>query len=64
MIADQLDIEIFLDLANYLSRETDFIVLYHMFNFFEMYAEKFYKILEIDYIKVTLLHLIIKTIYT
>jgi len=35
-----------------------------MFNFFEMYAEKFYKILEIDYIKVTLLHLIIKTIYT
>ncbi|KAG5311631.1 AMPN Aminopeptidase, partial [Acromyrmex insinuator] len=53
MITDQLDIKIFLDLANYLSRETDFIVLYHMFNFFDMYTEKFYKILEIDYIKLT-----------
>lgn len=51
MKAEQLDIEIFLELANYLSRETDFLALYPMFNLLEEIRELF-KIPEINYFKV------------
>lgn len=49
-IANQLDIEIYLDLVNYLSRETDFVVLYSMFNILE-FTEDLYRIPENYYLK-------------
>jgi len=52
MKTNQLDIEIFLELANYLSRETDFVALYPMFNLLD-YMEDFYKIPGTDYFKVS-----------
>jgi len=52
MKTNQLDIEIFLELANYLSRETDFIALYPMFNLLD-YMEDFYKFPGTDYFKVS-----------
>lgn len=52
MIAHQLDINIFLDLASYLSRETDFVALYPMFNILD-FTKEFYKFPEADYFKVS-----------
>jgi len=45
MRANQLDIEIFLHLINYLSQETDFIALYPMFELLE-FMQDFYKLPE------------------
>lgn len=57
MTANQLDIEIFLDLANYLSRETDFIALYPMFHILDL-MEEFFQIPETNYFKVNIIIII------
>lgn len=52
VMADQIDIEIFLNLTNYLSRETDLIALYPFFNILEM-TKEFHKISKTDYFRVS-----------
>lgn len=52
MQAHQLDIEIFMDLLNYLSRETSLIALYPMFRILDL-MEVFYKIPENNHFKVS-----------
>lgn len=53
MLANQLDIQMFLNLANYLSRETDYIGLYPMFSILDI-REEFFKIPETVYFKVNI----------
>ncbi|KAL6262284.1 hypothetical protein P5V15_007378 [Pogonomyrmex californicus] len=57
MMAKQLDVQIFLDLAVYLSQETDFIALYPMFELLE-YTGDFYKFPENDNFKQYVLHIL------
>lgn len=52
LIARQIDIEIFLNLMNYLSWETDIIALYPFFNILEL-TQEIHKIRETDYFKVS-----------
>ncbi|XP_071569032.1 aminopeptidase N-like [Temnothorax nylanderi] len=59
MMARQLDIEIFLDLANYLSRETDFVALYPMFNILD-FTREFHKLPEFNYFKQYMLNILDK----
>ncbi|XP_011860077.1 PREDICTED: aminopeptidase N-like, partial [Vollenhovia emeryi] len=57
MITQHLDIEMFKDLANYLSRETDIVGLYPMFNVLDLTRE-FYQYPELDYFKQYVLHIL------
>lgn len=52
VMARQLDIEIFLNLTNYLSRETDLIALYPFFNILRLTAG-FHRISKINYVRVS-----------
>ncbi|XP_011865488.1 PREDICTED: uncharacterized protein LOC105560735 [Vollenhovia emeryi] len=57
MITQHLDIEMFMDLANYLSRETDIVGLYPMFSVLELSLD-FYDFPESNYFKQYMLRIL------
>ncbi|KAL0111108.1 hypothetical protein PUN28_012806 [Cardiocondyla obscurior] len=61
LITHQLDINIFLELANYLSQEIDLVALYPMFNILE-FTQGFYNFPETDYYKQFILNILDKLI--
>ncbi|XP_025986454.1 glutamyl aminopeptidase [Solenopsis invicta] len=61
MLTEQLDIEIFVELTNYLHRETDYLALRPIFTVLEEMS-RFYKIPEINFLKQHTLHILEKYI--